>query len=190
MVRSPPEPEPSPQGDAGSGIDARVRKLEVFDKLHTRNMSNRQRIRCLFRGDGFLFAESVALLDFDYYMTFREPLPDGCPPPDAQEITQALVVFRLVDGDPPTDDDFRSQRAQKPNNQFNVPECQARGLSVFSKLRDAEKQLRMPNHNGKLICRATLDRGAGHILKTGRKSHFTWWPLADFDTLNHCQMVI
>ena len=79
-----------------------------------------------------------------------------------------------------TDDDFRSQRAQKPNNQFSVPECQARGLSAFSDVREAEKQLRRPNHKGKLICRVTLD-SAGHILKTGRKSHFTWWPLADFD---------
>ena len=137
-----------------------------------------------------IFAISVALLDFDDYMTFREPLPDGCPPPDAQEITQDIVFFRLVEGNPPTDDDFRSQRAQKPNNQFGVPECQTRGLSVFSEISEAAKQLKRPNHNGKLICRVTLGQGAGYIVKTGRKSHFTWWPLADFDILNHCQMVI
>lgn len=123
-------------------------------------------------------------------MTFREPLPDGCPPPDAEVITQARVFFRLVDGNPPKDRDFMSQRTQKPLNQFSVSECQARGLSVFSEVMEAEKQLRRPSHKGKLVCQVTLDRGAGHILKTGRKSHFTWWPLADFDILNHCQMVI
>ena len=154
-------------------------------------MSTRLRLFAVNSGEtGFFLDESVALLDLDSCMMFREPLPDGCPPPDAQEITQALVVYRLVDGDPPTCDDFKSQRAQKPNNQFSVPECQARGLSVFSEVREAEKQLRRPNHKGKLVCQVTLDRGAGHILKTGRKSHFTWWPLADFAILNHCQTVI
>ena len=32
VVRPPREPEPSPQGDAGSGIDTRLRKPEVFDR--------------------------------------------------------------------------------------------------------------------------------------------------------------
>ena len=127
--------------------------------------------------------------DFDEYMTFREPLPEGCPPIEAEEIAQVRVVFRFVRTDPPTGSDFVSQRAEKPNNQFNVRECLARGLSVFSEVREAEKQLKRPTLKGMVICQLTLDKGAGYMLRTGRRSHFTWWPLADFCILNYCQMV-
>jgi hypothetical protein len=123
------------------------------------------------------------------YINFRESLPEGCPPREAEEITDIKVVFRLVRTDTPDDSDFRSKRAESPNNQFSVSECQARGLSVFSKVEDARKQLKIPTLRGMLICRVTLEKGAGYISKTGRRSHFTWWPLADFDILDNCQMV-
>ena len=123
------------------------------------------------------------------YVTFREPLPDGCPPREAEEITDTKVVFRLVRTDTPDDSDFWSKRAERPNNQFSVPECQARGLSVYSQVKDARKQLKIPTLKGMLICQVTLDRGSGYILRTGRRAHFTWWPLADFDILDNCQLV-
>ena len=47
-------------------------------------------------------------------MTYRELLSEGCPPDDAWEITAHRAVYRLVRNNPPTDDDFRSQRAEKP----------------------------------------------------------------------------
>lgn len=122
-------------------------------------------------------------------MTFREPLPEGCPPYEAEELTGLCTVFRFVRGDPPTVFDFRSQRAQKPINQFSVPECQARGLSVFSDFGKAKKQLKRPTLKGMLLCEVTLDKGAGYILRTGRQSHFTWWPLANFDIVGNCQIV-
>ena len=129
--------------------------------------------------------ELAILFRCDECMIFREPLPEGCPPQEAEEVTESRIVFRLVRGDPPKESDFSSQRAEKPQNQFNVPECVARGVSVFSELGEAKKQLMRPTHKGKLVCRITLNKGAGRIL-TGRKSHITWWPLADFDILNHC----
>ena len=122
-------------------------------------------------------ADDVAMRDFNEYMTFREPLPEGCPPTEAEEIAQVRVVFRLVRTDPPTDSDFSSQRAEKPNNQFNIPECRARGLSVFSEVKEAEKKLKRRTLKGLMICQLKLDKGAGYMLRTGRRSHFTWWPL-------------
>ena len=122
-------------------------------------------------------------------MTFREPLPEGCPPVEAEEITDVRVVFRLVRKNPPKDRDFSSKRAESPYNQFSVPECQARGLSVYSHAREARQQLKRPTLRGMLICQVTLAQGAGHILRTGRRSHYTWWPLASFDVLSNCQMV-
>ena len=115
-------------------------------------------------------------------MPYREPLPDDCPPEAAEEITKPRIVYRLVRHNPPTDDDFRSQRAEKPYLELrNITECQARGLSVFANRADAERGARIERFHGALVCEVTLNRGAGRIAKTGRRSHHTWWPLADFD---------
>ena len=121
-------------------------------------------------------------------MSYRETLPDGCPPEAAEEITSPREVFRLVRGNPPTLDDFRSQRAEKPNADFQVSECQSRGLSVFAERRDSERALKLPRLRGRLICRLGLKAGAGRIQQTGRPSHHTWWPLAAFDILEHCRV--
>ena len=120
-------------------------------------------------------------------MSYLEPLPEQCPPDTAREILAQLDVFRLVRANPPTIEDFRSQRALKPDATFTVPECQARGLSVFCERRDAvNRALKLPNLRGLLVCRVTLETGAGRIQQTGQPSHHTWWPLAKFDILAHC----
>ena len=120
-------------------------------------------------------------------MNYREPLPDGCPPDTAEDIVQPRDVFRLVRTDPPTEEDFKSQRAEKPGHTFlGINECQARGLSVHAERRDSEKALKLPKLRGRLICRLRLGLGSGKIQQTGRPSHHTWWPLADYDVLAQC----
>ena len=122
-------------------------------------------------------------------MRYREPLPQGCPPDEAVEVSTEWQVFRLVRTNPPTDSDFRSQRAERPSHQFRgVTECQARGLSVFAARQDADRALRLPSLRGSLLCRVQLEAGAGHIQQTGRPSHHTWWPLAEFNVLARCAM--
>ena len=121
-------------------------------------------------------------------MSFREELPEGCPPDAAEEIAAPRQVFRLVRANSPTLDDFRSQRAEKPNAHFSVSECQARGLSVFADRQDSAKALKLPTLRGRSICRLTLEVGAGRILQTGQASHHTWWPLANFQILAHCEV--
>ena len=123
-------------------------------------------------------------------MIYREPLPEGCPPGDASEIISPRTVYRMVRSVPPTEDDFRSQRADNPDKVFsNVPECQVRGLSVFDNHRAVQRQLRKPRMRGLRASAVTLNRGAGHIKHTGRGDHYTWWPLADFDILSNCRVV-
>ena len=122
-------------------------------------------------------------------MNYREPLPDGCPPDTAEEIAQPRDVFRLVRTDPPTEEDFKSQREENPGRTFRgVDECQARGLSVHTERSDSENALRLPKFRRWSICRLQLGLGAGKILQTGRPSHHTWWPLADYDVLAQCTM--
>jgi hypothetical protein len=121
-------------------------------------------------------------------MNYRDELPEGCPPDEAEEIATPRDVFRLARTNPPTLDDFRSQRAERPDRVFpGVAECQACGLSTFADRRDLEaKALKLPSLRGRLICRVRLEAGAGQIQQTGQPSHHTWWPLAAFDILAHC----
>ena len=122
-------------------------------------------------------------------MTYKEPLPPGCPPEAAEEIASARAVFRLVRANPPSNDDFLSQRAEKPNRAFSgVDECQARGLSVFGRRGDAERANLLPNLRDRLLCRVQLLPGAGRIHQTGQGSHHTWWPLAAYDILASCHI--
>ena len=123
---------------------------------------------------------------------FREQLTDDCPPEGADEIRELRAVFRLVNQNPPNEDDFRSQRAEHPNRTFrNVSECQARGLSVHTDVRASENVLRLPHmrRRGMMVCQVVLDAGAGYIQQTGRDhNHHTWWPFASYDILDHCSV--
>lgn len=121
-------------------------------------------------------------------MIYREQLPDNCPPTEAAFVEEDLDVFRLVRQSPPTDEDFQSQRAEKPGAVFmDVSECTARGLSVFTDRRECERALKLPSLRGRQICRVRLSNGAGSIARTGRRpSHHTWWPFAEFAILPRC----
>lgn len=122
-------------------------------------------------------------------MYYRESLPEGCPPAEAEEIAKVREVYRLVRSNPPTLDDFRSQRAEKPEAVFGgVDECRARGLSVYANRADCDKTLKLPRFRRHHACKVELGEGAGRILQTGQPSHHTWWPLAGFDILAHCSM--
>lgn len=122
-------------------------------------------------------------------MTYREALPPQCPPEAADEITADREVFRVVKSDPPTDLDFRSQRAMQPAARWEISECLACGLSVFAERRDAEKLLKLPRLRGGMLTTVRLTQGAGRIQQTFRPSHHTWWPFAGFDILAHCERV-
>ena len=122
-------------------------------------------------------------------MNHREPLPEDCPPGEAEESSVPLTAYRLVRNDPPTDDDFRPQKDLRPATQVNVSECQSRGLSVFTEHPDAQALTRWRNLRDMAICQLTLTQGAGHIMKTGRRSRHTWWPYASYDIMAACTMV-
>ncbi len=100
------------------------------------------------------------------------------------------ICYRLVRNDPPTDDDFRSQRTLEPNRDFGVSECRARGLSVFMRATDATRVAqRSRNLRGAKLAQLTLNQGAGYIKQTGSRSHHTWWPYNAFDVLANCEVM-
>ncbi len=118
-------------------------------------------------------------------MSYRDPLPIGCPPAEAVEVAAPRAVFRLVRTDPPASKDFLSQRQENPAKVFSgVSECLVCGISVFADKHDAAaKAQKLPSLKNRKICRVTLTSGAGRIQPTFQPSHHTWWPLAAFDIL-------
>ena len=118
---------------------------------------------------------------------FREPLPDECPPDDAEEINGTLILYRLVNDKTVTEGDFDSNRYLFPTMKFRVDECHARGVSVFANQGDIQRILKMRRHREKRICIVELSEGAGYIRPNGRDSHHTWWPFAKYDILGSCK---
>ena len=122
-------------------------------------------------------------------MQYRDPLPEDCPPPEAAEINRPSVFFRMVHNDPPTEADFLSQRQENPAIQLrNLSECHARGVSLFSAKRDASRLIRQGKFAGCSVVRISLDAGMGAVLKSGSRSHFTWWPAAGLDYAALCRV--
>lgn len=121
-------------------------------------------------------------------MSFRESLPDGCPPSESEELSSERVVSRLVRNNPPTEDDFRSQRSERPLVVFDVSECLARGVSVYERQADCEKTRKLPRFRRSHVCRVRLKSGAGHLQQTFKPSHHTWWPFAAFNVVEHSQV--
>jgi hypothetical protein len=100
-----------------------------FSTIHTRRVPLPRRKRCSM---------------FWLLMSYREPLPENCPPIEAEEIAAMRDVFRLAKTNPATLNDFDSQRAEKPEAIFQASECHARGVSVFSDRSGAENARKLP----------------------------------------------
>lgn len=115
---------------------------------------------------------------------FAEELPENCPPADAIS-PDSKTFYRLVSNNPPVDDDFRSQRKLFPARQFNVDECQALSLSVFSDVESIKQILKFKTHKNKKIAQILLAAADGVVKQTGNTvSHYSWWKTTDFQPNN------
>ena len=125
-------------------------------------------------------------------LKFRDELPPGCPPEDAQEISEARVMYYLITSFPPTDLDFVPVAMQRDVSADPAEViCRAHGLSVFNTRRQLERGpgALLPFH-GHLISRLHLVPRAGRIKRTGKnRGHHTFWPYASFNLLEHCEPV-
>lgn len=119
-------------------------------------------------------------------MMWFENLPPNCPPDDAESPSDFLC-FRLANQNPPGEKDYLSHRELYPEKKFNVNECRARSLSVFSERSECEKIQKLPANRKKHLVAFRLFPKCGVIKKTGKsKAHYSWWVLAGF--LSHLVM--
>lgn len=120
---------------------------------------------------------------------YKEELPDGCPPLDAEDI-QGIVFYRLVASHPPTEKDFLSLKALNPSKNHKSLECEARAVSVSVELNGALDLLKLPTQKGKLIAKLNLGGNTGKYKRTfARAHHHSWWIYNSCDPLSFCEAV-
>jgi hypothetical protein len=113
-------------------------------------------------------------------MNWAEELPPQCPPSDAVP-PHHEAYYRYVDAIPLTDGAFHSQRKLFPMKAFNVEECIARSVSIFSNPEKIKNWGKLPNFKGKTLVEIVLTPDSGVILRTGtRADHFSWWRVNGF----------
>lgn len=114
--------------------------------------------------------------------------PPGCPPPDA--VDAAGEVYRVVNADPPTAEDFRPWRAENPLSPGEKDKPSAWGTSVFGDLSDALQILAMKSRvkgvSSWHVALGTLKAEFGKMSqpsgpKARRPSHRDWWIPKDVD---------
>lgn len=102
--------------------------------------------------------------------------PDGCPPDDAGDLTGD--VYRLVDGNPPSDWDFQSKH-QRSQSLSKAGDCLACGLSILRSWTDAERlKQRIPGMRKKSIAVGIIPEPLGKTKATPTRNqagHHTWW---------------
>ena len=122
-------------------------------------------------------------------MVFADTLPDECPPSSAKELNATIYVFRIVESNPPTFQDFKSYWNLWPEKRSKWPECKAKSLSVFDSRKKCEEMLKLTRFKGQMACKVAVNPGAGMIDKTGRDGHISWWVANGYDPLQHCEVL-
>ena len=122
-------------------------------------------------------------------MEYRDALPAGCPPDEAEEIAATTDIYRLVRNNPPSADDFLSQQSLNPSRSFGSAGCMARGLSVRRTKSACELMLKLPRFTGASVCLVRLMPGHGRIQQTGKAQHYTWWPHRGFNHATCTQII-
>ena len=118
-------------------------------------------------------------------MTYREDLPENCPPQEAKPIAEPRKFFRLISDYPPVERDFDSVWKLQPERRRNLDPCQARGLSVFDTPVEAQRRTSYRNLRDKVVCEVNITPQSGPLLMTS-SHHYTWWPLSYYDILAQC----
>jgi hypothetical protein len=119
-------------------------------------------------------------------MQFRDHLPSNCPPVDAYP--SVMVVYYLVDSDPPTQKDFLSLKEKRPDRNFDTPDkiCESCGLSVFTDIVGTELARKISRSlRNKKLAKGNLPKNSGKIKNTPSQNtgdtHHTWWVNRDID---------
>lgn len=124
-------------------------------------------------------------------MPYPDNFPPNCPPLDAKPPN--FLVYRLLVDYEVRDSDFLSHvEARIPFSPDN--HCSACGLSVYSELKEAKRQLKWFSKAGrarsfKAIAGGFLGTERGLIHRGGKGSHHSWWPPVGHDRKSGFEIV-
>jgi hypothetical protein len=120
---------------------------------------------------------------------YREkPLPAACPPNDASDASNS-VVLRLVTSNPPATDDFRSCQAEGKKKPHKCDDCTWCACSVWlsSTKREVITGLtKLANHrNKKFIAHVQINSASGKTKPhDGDGNHIRFWMYESFDPVS------
>jgi hypothetical protein len=144
-------------------------------------------IRTTHRGGECAHQGSAIMGDETNQFEWVEPLPDGCPPPDAER-PNYTEFYRLVKTIPAEDDDFVSFRERNPDRPLKYDECIERSCSLFNTYQQCNRRRKSRIHRAKKIVRIMLTPESGLILRTlNQRGHHSWWRAKGFHPVEHCQ---
>jgi hypothetical protein len=120
------------------------------------------------------------------FVKFMEELPDSCPPADAAPI-DCEVVYRYVNSNPVTDQDFESHKALEKRGgrgrPRSVPPCIWAATSLFVTRDSAYEVLPKVRQNYKLLASVKITQQCGvGVLK---RQHISFWRYATFEPKVH-----
>lgn len=122
-------------------------------------------------------------------ISFREKLPSGCPPHDANN-PNGLTVYRLVASNPAKSSDFDSHKAIGLPFPGGTPECQSVSCSVFDSLKRLDEMMILPKPRARyhFAVSLVLNSKSG-VVKGGKKGHYDWWICSGFMPEQHSYIV-
>jgi hypothetical protein len=115
---------------------------------------------------------------------WREPLPDGCPPPSAAPLDEQIVL-RFVPSQTVKDGDFDSHAALGGRRPDTVSVCDHRACSVFlsTKKREELEDIRKTSprlRRMRYLAHVRINHAAG-VGRVNQKAHVNLWMYAAFD---------
>ncbi|WP_306734519.1 hypothetical protein [Marimonas arenosa] len=109
---------------------------------------------------------------------YREELPDGCPPPSANE--DALAdVWRFIQGQSPVESDFDSHAKLGKPNRKGASECDFASCSLFD-TKAAKNMAKNQFFKRKFASRLDIPASSGKHLANS-KGHVHLWMYDEFD---------
>jgi hypothetical protein len=110
--------------------------------------------------------------------TFPEYFPPCCP--DDKAIDANGTVFRIVQANTQTDNDFLSHH--ELGTAITADPCARCGISVFDSFQGAVHRQKLSPRLGKFIAEGILNPSSGKTSLPNKASrHMEWWPYSDVD---------
>jgi hypothetical protein len=112
---------------------------------------------------------------------YLEPLPEQCPPDDAEDKNYD-EVWRTLPSIPPTDQHFYSKAKAGDALPPDLDPCRFASCSLYTSRVPASKMLKFPKFQGGTVAKIRIPMKAG--LSKKKKQHVDFWAFRHFKFLD------